>query len=100
MISRPAVEQNAAFVDSRRLALNPKKAVGNKVNHKVVGMTLTERNENGEISFHQCGEDLRFGRIPLESGGHGLRLRLHPDRTYVRPVIASCEVLKLARTRP
>jgi hypothetical protein len=99
MIRGPAVEQDAAVVDPCRLALNPEKAVGHKVKHQVIGMTLTERNQNGQITFHQSSENLGLSRVPLESRGHGLSVRRCSDRTYVRHARPR-EVLKLARTRP
>jgi hypothetical protein len=70
------------------------------MNNKVVRMTLSERQENGEIALNQGGQNDRFCGVSLQSGCHGSKLGSIPDRTYVRPPAQNVGALKLGNTRP
>jgi hypothetical protein len=63
------------------------------MDHKVVRMAFSERQENGEVTLDQSRENYRFCRVSFESGGHRLTVDLRVDRTYVRPTTARPERL-------
>ncbi len=86
-------------MDASRLALNSQEALGRDMDHKVVRMALSEWQQDGKVSLDQGRQDHRFCCVALESSGHGIKLKIPPERTYAR-LAHRRGPLKLASKRP